>query len=162
MGSAGVNGSFLHIVIKKYIRSLKYVYIDCFSILQALCEEVDLKFMWMYFSLKEKQLRDAACSQKACNAKLWRWLTSPGRGGCPELVSHLLRQSMKQSAVPLAAPPLTRINFDGRSPQLDGQILTKNDKSEQIHVRNVQGRDFLNKKQTLRERSTASPRACNK
>jgi hypothetical protein len=33
---------------------------------------------------------------------------------------------MKQSSGTHATTPLTRIDFDGRSPQLDGQILTNN------------------------------------
>ena len=44
------------------------------------------------------------------------------------------RQSMKQSAGPHAAPLLTRTNFDGRSPQLDGQILTTNVANDNTHV----------------------------
>ena len=48
--------------------------------------------------------------------------------------AKLLRHSMKQSAGPHAAPLLTRINFDGRSPQLDGQILTKNVENDKMHV----------------------------
>ena len=53
---------------------------------------------------------------------------------CKPSTSKLLRQSMKQSAGPHAAPPLTKIHFDGRSPQLDGQILSKNRENDKIHV----------------------------
>ncbi len=49
------------------------------------------------------------CNTQSTAAKLW--------------------QSIKQSAGPHAAPLLTRISFDGRSPQLDGQILTTNHKN---------------------------------
>jgi hypothetical protein len=53
---------------------------------------------------------------------------------------------MKQSAGPHAAPTLTRINFDGRSPQLDGQILPRSGENDKIHVPQMQGRHSLKQK----------------
>jgi hypothetical protein len=59
---------------------------------------------------------------------------------CP--VHELLGQSIKKAAGPRAAPLLTRISFDGRSPQAGWQnidkILTKNAKHEQIHINKIQ------------------------
>jgi hypothetical protein len=59
----------------------------------------------------------------------------------------LLWQSITQSAGPHAALLLTRISFDGRSPQLDGQILTKNAKNDKMHVEQIQERKFFRRKQ---------------
>jgi hypothetical protein len=53
---------------------------------------------------------------------------------------------MKQSAGAHAAPPLTRISVDGRSPQLDGQILFKNAKNNKLHVEQIQEHHFIGEK----------------
>ena len=62
------------------------------------------------------------------------------------LSARVLRESIKQYAGSQYAPLLTRISFEVRSSQLEGQILIKNHKYEQIHVEKIQGCHFLRKK----------------
>ena len=61
------------------------------------------------------------------------------------LDSCIFRQTMKQCTRSQYAPLLTRIGFQIRSSELEGQILTKNHKNQQIHVECVQGRNFSQK-----------------
>ena len=71
----------------------------------------------------------------------------PGyKGGVINVGPRVLRQTIKRYAGPQYAPLLTRISFEVRSPQLEGQILTKTIKKSQIHVETFQGCHFLRKK----------------
>ena len=49
----------------------------------------------------------------------------------------MLRQSIKESAGLHAATLVTKINFDGHGPQLDGQIETQNVDKGTLHVQNI-------------------------
>ena len=64
---------------------------------------------------------------------------------------QLLRQTIKRYAGPQYAPLLTRISFEVRSPQLEGQIFTKTIKQITNTCRQILGMTFSQEKKPLRD-----------